>query len=143
MTGFIIDASLALAWFLPGEQTQRSEVLLGRTLQDGALAPGLWPVEVANVLLTAERKGRVEASYRVSSLAKLRKLPVEIDTETATRAWSKSFDLAHGHNITVYDATYLELALRSGLPLATLDKALAKAATASGVPVLGYVEGQD
>jgi len=101
------------------------------------LAPGLWPVEVANIILVAERKSRITQAQRVRALTALAKLPIRIDTETVGRAWNSTFDLALAHGLTVYDAGYLDLSLRSGLPLATLDQALGRAASACGVPVLG------
>ena len=137
MAAYVLDSSVALAWFLPGEQSSRTEALLDQAAEAGALAPGLWPLEVANIMLVAERKNRITQAQRVRALTSLAKLPIRIDTETAGRAWNSTFDLALAHGLTVYDAGYLDLSLRSGLPLATLDQALGRAATACGVTVLG------
>jgi len=137
VAAFVLDSSVALAWFLPGEQSSQTEALLDQVTEAGALAPGLWPLEVANIILVAERKNRITLAQRVRALTALAKLPIRIDTETAGRAWSSTFDLALAHGLTVYDASYLDLSLRSGLPLATLDLALGRAATACGVTVLG------
>jgi predicted nucleic acid-binding protein len=137
MASLVLDCSVALAWFLPGERTPRTEDLLDQVVDTGALVPSLWPVEVANVLLAAERKRRISQAQRVRALTALAQLPIEMDAETASRSWGGAFDLAVAQGLTLYDALYLELSLRSGLPLATLDHDLCRAAKASGVPVLG------
>src|SRR5271157_4139005 len=137
MAAFVLDSSVALAWFMPGEQTPRTEALLDQATETGALVPGMWPLEVANIVLVAERKNRITQAQRVRALAALAKLPIRIDTDTAGHAWDSTFDLALAHGLSVYDAGYLDLSLRSGLPLATLDQALGRAAGACGVPVLG------
>jgi predicted nucleic acid-binding protein len=140
MAAFVLDSSVALAWFMPGEQTPGTETLLDRATEEGAVTSGLWPLEVANIVLIAERKRRITQAQRVRALTALAKLPIEIDTDTAGRAWNSTFDLALAHGLTLYDAGYLDLSLRSGLPLATLDQALGRAACACGVPILGMRE---
>ena len=137
MAAYVLDGSVALAWFMPGEQGSQTDDLLSEATEMGALAPSLWPLEVANIILMAERKGRITYAVRIRALTALTRLPIRIDTETAGQAWRSTLDLAHAHGLTVYDATYLELSLRSGLRLATLDKALGRAAIACGVSVLG------
>lgn len=137
MPAFVLDSSAALAWYLPRQQTERTDALMHRMAEQGALTTALWPIEVANVLLIYERRGQLTAAERMGAAAFYNSAPIEIDTQTAERAWSTAFDLALAHKLTIYDATYLELALRSGLPLATLDQALGKAAAALGVSVLG------
>jgi len=143
MAGFVLDASVALAWVLKGERTSRTEALLTEVGKSGAIVTSLWPIEVANVLMIYERKAIITTAERAHAFAIYSELAIDIDDQTATRAWGKAFDLALAHKLTVYDAGYLELALRAGLPLATLDSALVHAATALGVPVLGYSEDQD
>ena len=133
---FVLDCSVALVWFLPGEESPGTKNLLDQVVETGALVPSLWRVEVANVLLMAERKHRISQAQPIRALTALAQLPIEIDTETAERAWGGTFDLAMAHGLTLYDAAYLELSLRSGLPLATLDHALGCAARTSGVSVL-------
>jgi predicted nucleic acid-binding protein len=135
--GCVIDSAMALAWFLPGEATEATNAVLDLVARSAALAPGLWPLEIANVLVMAERRRRITQAQRSQALMSLGDLPITIDQETAGRAWGAIIDLAQAQGLTVYDATYLELALRSGLPLATLDAALARAARATGVGVLG------
>lgn len=140
MSSFILDSSVALAWYLPRQQTARTDALMHRMAEKGALTTTLWPIEVANVLLIYERRGQLTTADRMSAIAFYNNAPITLDDQTATRAWGRAFDLALAHKLTVYDAGYLELALRAGLPLATLDGALCRAATALGVPVLGYSE---
>jgi predicted nucleic acid-binding protein len=95
-----------------------------------------WPLEALNGLLTAERRGRIDAVLRRRLAGLLGELPIMIDDETASRMWTSTIRLAETHGLTAYDAAYLELALRLGLPLATQDAALIAAAQATGAPLL-------
>jgi predicted nucleic acid-binding protein len=133
---FVIDNSVALAWCFEDEQTADVMALLDRVAEAGAVAPQLWPIEALNGLLTAERRGRINGEVRRRLAGFLGELPIRIDDETASRSWTTTARLAEQHRLTVYDATYLELALRLGLPLATRDTALAAAAEAVGVSLL-------
>jgi len=135
MTAFVLDCSVTLAWFLPGERSAATEALLDQAATAGALVPGLWRLEVGNVLLIAERKGRITRAHRLTALAALRHLPIHTDPHTGEHAWSGTMELAADHALTLYDAAYLELAVRTGLPLATLDQALAQAARTVGIAV--------
>ena len=101
--------------------------------EHGALAPGHWPLEVANALLMAVRRRRVDPRFCTAALRDLATLPIALDAETSARVWHDTLRLAEGHHLTVYDAAYLELAQRRKLPLATLDSALSAAAGALGV----------
>lgn len=102
----------------------------------GAVAPQLWPLEMLNGLLTAERRGRLDASARVRMTRSLADPPIRIDEETAALAWTAISELAERHRLTANDAAYLELAHRLELPLATADDALATAAESAGVALL-------
>ncbi len=134
MAAVVLDASLILAWILPGEAgSAQAGPVIERIVADGAAAPGLWRLEVANVLAIAERRGRLPAGSAVELIERLSDLPVAIDPETSARAWGATLALAQRHGLTVYDAAYLELAQRTGLPLATFDQALKKAAGAENV----------
>lgn len=110
--------------------------LLDRVAESGAVAPQLWPIEALNGLLTAERRGRIDTAVRHRLAGFLQDLPIRIDDETAGKTWTAITQLAELYGLTAYDATYLELAVRLGLPLATSDKALIAAANASGVQLL-------
>ncbi len=140
MPAFVLDSSVALAWYLPRQQTARTDALMHRMADEGALTTALWPIEVANVLLIYERRGQLTTADRTSAIAFYNSSPITTDDQTGVQAFGTAFDLALAHKLTVYDAGYLELALRAGLPLATLDQALCRAAAALGVPVLGYSE---
>ena len=135
MTLCVIDSSVALAWVMSDESRAPALALLDRVAVDGAVAPGLWRLEVANALLVAERRKRLTAVQRSAALESLAALPIAIDDETSERAWSETIDLAARYRLTVYDATYLELATRRDLPLATLDRELEGAARKAGVGV--------
>ena len=110
--------------------------LLDRVAEQGAFAPQLWPVEALNGLLTAERRKRITAATRHKLSGFLRALPIQIDDETASRAWIEVAQLAETYRLTSYDACYLELAQRLTLPLATTDAALMAAADEAGIPRL-------
>jgi len=134
---FVVDASITLAWCFEEERTHRIMDLLHRLGQNGAQAPLLWPLEALNGLLMAQRRRRIDERQRAELAAFLRDLPVTLDTETTDHAWTTTAQLAERHRLSAYDASYLELAMRRKLPLATLDKDLIKAAKAVGTTVLG------
>lgn len=134
---FVLDNSVALAWCFEDEQTPAVMALLDRVTETGATAPMLWPLEALNGLLAAERRRRLNAARRTQLAALLQALPVTIDNETADRAWAATAQLAERLGLSVYDAAYLELAIRRELPLATLDRALRTAAVGRGLEVLG------
>jgi predicted nucleic acid-binding protein len=138
MAACVLDCSVALSWILPGEQDPAVSAVLDLVADDGAMVPELWSLETANVLLMAERRGRLTLAQRVAALTALRALHITTDRETSTVAWGSIIDLAAARNLTVYDAAYLELALRVGLPLASRDNALLQAARAAGVRTLGH-----
>ncbi|MFN0305805.1 MAG: type II toxin-antitoxin system VapC family toxin [Burkholderiales bacterium] len=134
---FVLDSSVSLAWCFEDEHTAATDVLLERIVESGAAAPSLWPLEVLNGLAMAERRRRVDAERRQRLVGFLRDLPVTIDDETASQAWVVTAELAARFRLTLYDAAYLELAQRLGLPLATLDQELRAAGGALGVTLLG------
>jgi predicted nucleic acid-binding protein len=132
----VIDASVALSWFLQDEESPASDRLFALVADEGAVVPSLWRLEIANALQVAVRRNRIDRAYRDGTIQRAGRLPIEVDPETDTHAWTRTLHLSERHNITVYDAAYLELALRRGVPLATRDQDLAKAALDSGVTVL-------
>ncbi len=137
MAVFVVDASVALAWCFEDEATRWSEEFLERLRQgDRIIVPAHWGAEVANALLMGVRRKRIKPEQPRLLWDELWLLP--IDTEPALTAVRGKEVLALGekHGLTVYDAGYLELAHRYGLPLATLDGDLRKAAQAEGVPLL-------
>lgn len=132
----VVDSSIALSWCFDDEASPETEALLDQVSDDGALVPSLWHLEVANVLLAAERRGRPISGGIPSRLEDMARLPITTDGETARRAWREVLSLAKAEGLTEYDACYLELALRHALPLATKDQALARAARRAGLSVL-------
>lgn len=130
---FVLDNSVVMAWGFDDEADPSADALLGLMPSARAYAPSLWPLEVANVLLVGERRGRISAADVSRFLALLDTFPITIDDETTARAWVETLALARAQNLSAYDAAYLELAMRRGLPFATLDAKLKAAATAVGV----------
>jgi len=133
----VLDSSATLAWIYTHETTPAIHDVFAVVIEGGAWVPGLWRLEVANVLEMAIRRGRCDLAFRHATLMDLSLLPIRLDPETDAHAWNATSQLAHRHRLTLYDAAYLELAMRRGLPLATLDSALRIAAQAENVRLLG------
>jgi len=133
----VLDCSIALAWIYADETTEPVRQVFDTVSEGGAWVPGLWRLEVANVLEMGVRRKRHDAAFRDSTLADLAQLPIQVDTETDRQAWGATLRLAERHQLTLYDAACLELALRRNLPLASLDEDLRRAARAEKVKVLG------
>jgi predicted nucleic acid-binding protein len=131
----VLDSSVALAWFF-ADEGEVALAVLDRVGEAGAVVPPLWRYEVANGLLVAQRRGRIDAEYRARSLGRLAVLAIACDEESDRRCWDATVALAETHGLTAYDAAYLELAHRRRLPLATLDAALARAARAAEVELM-------
>ena len=132
----VLDASIALAWCFDDEASPATEALLDQVKTHGAVVPTLWHLELGNVLLAAERRGRTIEGGIVVRLSLFARLPIEIDVETSGRAWRETLVLARAERLTLYDSAYLELAARRGLPLATRDQDLAAAAKRVAVSIL-------
>jgi predicted nucleic acid-binding protein len=133
----VLDASLTLSWYFEDERTPAANAVLDVVVASGAVVPSLWRAEVANGLQMALRRNRIDAEFRNRALQHLGLLSITVDRETDTYVWSSALALADRFDLTIYDATYLELAQRRGLPLASLDKELNAAARALGVSVVG------
>jgi predicted nucleic acid-binding protein len=127
---------MTIAWLFKDEQTAATQAVLHRVASQGAIVPTLWRLEVANVLRNAVRRGRCTDTYVDQSLARLARLPIKRDEETDDHAWTSTRALARQEDLTLYDAAYLELALRKTLPLASCDKPLLAGAARKNVPVL-------
>jgi predicted nucleic acid-binding protein len=134
MAEFVLDGSLALAWYFKDEADPYADAVAGRFPAARAAVPLIWPLEVANAVLMGERRQRSTEAQAAQWLSFLGSLPIAVDDETSDRAWGEVLSLARAHRLSSYDAAYLELALRRGLPLATLDDKLRAAASALGVP---------
>jgi predicted nucleic acid-binding protein len=132
---FVLDGSVTLAWLFEDEQDPYADAIIAKLPALDMVVPRLWHLEVANVLLTGERRGRCTLADTTHWLAFLSSLPVVVDTMTESVAWSSTVALARQQNLTSYDAAYLDLALREGIPIATLDAPLRGAAKTVGVPL--------
>lgn len=132
----MIDSSVALTWCFEDEASPQTDRLFERVRDDGAVVPGLWYLELSNVLLQAEKRGRISTGDVATRLGLIAELPISVDGETTVRAWQEILTVARGERLTTYEATYLELAVRRGLPLLTNDEDLAQAAARMGVAVL-------
>jgi predicted nucleic acid-binding protein len=130
----VLDASVAVAWCFPDESTPFTEGVLD-LLASGtkALTAAVWPLEVANALLMGERRKRISVAQVTTVLQRISALPITVDPIRTDTAFSQILSVARQEQLTEYDAAYLELALREGLPLATLDNGLRRAARSAGV----------
>jgi predicted nucleic acid-binding protein len=133
----VLDSSVALAWVYREERNDAIAAVFEQVTEAGAWVPSLWRLEVANVLEMGVRRGRIDATFRDATLADFELLPIQSDSETERHAWRSTLRLAERHRLTVYDAAYLELALRRGLPLASLDRELRAAAEAENIALMG------
>lgn len=141
MTGvaraFVVDASIALSWCFEDEASPITDAVLDRLDRERAIAPAIWPLEVANGLRSAERRGRLDEGVIPEATRLLMTLPIRIEESiTLESALGRILPLARAIGLTSYDASYLDLATRHGLPLATADDQLARAARAAGVELV-------
>ena len=131
---FVLDCSVALPWVFTDEATEETDRLLEEMARGAQTAvPAIWHLELGNVLLGAMRKKRIDQAGVEAFLSRLGDLEIAVDSETSDRAWDKTLDLAQQYRLSTYDAAYLELAMRRGVPLATLDKELTAACRGAGV----------
>jgi predicted nucleic acid-binding protein len=136
VSGFVIDASVALAWCFDDEATEATHALLDRFEDEQAEVPSLWYLELANALAVGERNKRITPARTSRFIALIGELPIVIDEQTPNVALSTVLDLARSERLSAYDASYLELAMRRGVPLATKDDDLVQAARRLGVTLL-------
>jgi predicted nucleic acid-binding protein len=137
MPSFVPDASVTLPWCFEDERTAFTESLLNRIrISESVIVPGHWPVEILNSLIQAKKRGRVPEEKIRRFLQDLSSFPILVDNERSLTGWERVRHLAETHRLTAYDAAYLELAQRTGLPLATLDGDLRKAALAESAALL-------
>jgi predicted nucleic acid-binding protein len=132
-----LDCSVAVAWCFEDAASPPLDALLDRVQTGGAVVPTLWTAEIGNVLVQAARRGRLAVDALQERLGLLDRLPIETDASGAGPAWRGTvLALATADLLGTYDATYLELAIRRGLPLASSDAALRQATARHGVPIL-------
>jgi predicted nucleic acid-binding protein len=133
---FVIDASVALAWCFADEDFAVADAALGRLNTEEALVPAIWPLEVANGLRTAERRGRLDRADMARVRELLISLPIQVEAIDVNAALGEVSDLARDLDLTAYDAAYLALAARRGLALATIDESLRRACNSAGVKLV-------
>ena len=131
---FVVDNSIVMSWCFEDEENDYSVAVLESLETGDAFVPAIWPLEVGNVLLVAERKNRLSQASVVRFLALLAGLPITVEQETPERMLKEIISLARGHGLSTYDASYLDLAMRLDLPLSTQDATLMKAAEKCKVP---------
>jgi predicted nucleic acid-binding protein len=134
---FVIDASVTLAWCFADEASAETDAVLDRLERETALAPAHWPLEVANALRTAERRGRLDATDLPRLRALLAALPIEIAPVELATAMGGVLEAARTYDLSAYDAAYLDLAAARAVPLATIDGRLRAACARAGVDLLG------
>jgi predicted nucleic acid-binding protein len=133
----VVDASAIGPYLLADEEQHLLPGLAHALTEAGVIVPSHWHVEVANLLLVAARRGRLDEVGRAQAEQTVSSAIINVDLGTANAALRRSWNLAEAHNLTIYDACYLELADRAGLPLATNDRALVRAASAENVRLFG------
>lgn len=133
----VLDCSATMANIFEEERTIAIEDVFSRIAISGGWIPALWKIEVANTLNVGMKRGRINMVDRQKALLHLSSLPIFLDSQTDFFCWNRTIGLAEQYKLAVYDATYLELALRRSLPRATLDQDLRTAAQAEGIPLLG------
>jgi predicted nucleic acid-binding protein len=134
---FVLDATITLAWCFVDESSEMADRVLDRLEREEAVAPAIWPLEVANGLRTAERRGRLNLADLAQVRELLTALPVEVEGAPLDAALGEVAELARQLDLSAYDASYLALAARRGLPLATADDRLRRACEQAGVELVG------
>lgn len=132
---FVVDNSVVMAWCFEDEASAYTEGVLDRLRETQALVPAIWPLEVANVLLIAERRDRLNEAQTTHFAQLLHLLPILVEEADVARILGSVLAVGRAHSLSAYDAAYLELAARQGLALATQDGRLKKAAGNAGVAV--------
>jgi predicted nucleic acid-binding protein len=132
---FVIDNSVIMAWCFKDQSSQYADNILDRLESATGFVPAIWPLEVCNVLLVAERKKRISEAGSTRFIALLSELPIVVEQESPERMIKEVFALARTHKLSSYDASYLDLAMRKGLSIATFDKSLLTAAKRSKVAI--------
>lgn len=133
MVGIVLDNSIIVAWCFEDEVSEYADRVMEAARDCILLVPAIWPLEIANTLLVSERRNRIGPDQRDRIIKDLDALPIKVEQESRERVLGEILPLARKHQLSTYDASYLDLALRHELPLATQDKALIRAATDCGV----------
>ena len=126
--GLVLDNSVVMSWCFKDETSTFADSVLGHLEFSTGYVPAIWPLEVSNVLLVAEQKGRISEAGVTRFITLLDQLPIVVEQESSSRMFKEILALSREYNLSSYDASYLDLAMRKGLPIATLDKKLIEAA---------------
>ena len=132
---FVLDCSVVMAWYFVDEADPYADGVADSLISHCATVPALFHLEIANILLLGERRKRSTEAQASAFLSRLTSLPIRVDDQTVARAWSDTIALARSHELSIYDAAYLELAVRIKVSIATLDEKLRSAAKAIGIPI--------
>jgi len=138
MAFFVLDTSVTMAWCFEDENNSYADAVLESLAENTALAPEIWLLEVSNVMVTAERRKRMTKADSAHFLELLRELSIQVESSTQERIFGENLNVAREQNLSSYDAAYLDLAMRAGCSIATLDEALRQAARRCGVAI--YLE---
>jgi len=133
---FVVDSSGVMTWCFQDEVNPYADAVLDSLTEAVAIVPAIWPLEVVNVLLVAERKKRLHEADSVRFISLLAQLPIMVDRSWPERLMKDFLAIGRAHNLSSYDTAYLELAMRQGLPIATLDQGLIEAARQIDIPLL-------
>jgi predicted nucleic acid-binding protein len=133
----VLDSSVALAWAYADETTEAIISVFERVKREGAWIPALWRWEVANALQMNAKRSRHDTDFRDAALSNLAWFPIKVDPQAEPGAWLGALRLSEKYGLTVYDSSYLEIAQRRNIPLATLDRQLRLAAETERIEVLG------
>ncbi len=133
---FVVDNSVVMSWCFKDETNNYADTVLDRFTEAAAVVPSIWPLEVVNVLLVAERQKRLSESESIRFITLLSQLPIVVEHERPEKMMKELLALARANNLSSYDASYLDLAMRKGFPIATLNNQLIEAARRIDVPIL-------
>ena len=133
---FVVDNSVVMAWCFKDETSQYADFVLEKLYEVKTFVPSIWPLEVVNVLLVAERRNRLSQTDSIRFLTLLSQLPIVVEYVPSVIMMKELLLLARANNLSSYDASYLDLAMRKGFPLATLDDNLIRSARSVDVPIL-------
>jgi len=134
---FVVDNSVVMSWCFKDETNNYADTVLDRLTEAAAVVPPIWPLEVVNVLLVAERQKRLSESDSIQFITLLSQLPIVVEHERSEMMIKEFLALGRTNNLSSYDASYLALAMRKGFPIATLDNKLVQAAGKIDIPILG------
>jgi predicted nucleic acid-binding protein len=135
-TRFVVDNSVVMTWCFQDEVNPYADAVLDSLAGMVAVVPAIWTLEVTNVLLVAERKGRLHEADSIRFLSLLSQLPIVVDRSWPERTMKDLLAIGREHQLSSYDSAYIELAMRQGLPIATLDRKLLAAADKADIPIM-------